>query len=64
MQSSIPGITDLSDEPEYIHRLYGTDSKNDFQKYYAMQCLRSQARGTRVRFIEITCPLTHVNNSP
>ena len=38
MQSSIRGIADLSDEPEYIHRLYGTDSKNDFQKYYAMQC--------------------------
>lgn len=65
MQSSIPGIADLSDEPEYIHRLYGTDSKNDFQKYYAMQCLRARRLVEQgVRFIEITCPLTHVNNSP
>ena len=65
MQASIPGLADLSDEPEYIHRLYGTDSKNEFQKYYAMQCLRARRLVERgVRFIEITCPLTHVNNSP
>lgn len=65
MQASIPGLADLSDEPEYIHRLYGTNSNNEFQKYYAMQCLRARRLVERgVRFIEITCPLTHVNNSP
>jgi len=65
MQSSIPGLADLSDEPEYIHRLYGTNSKNGFQKYYAMQCVRARRLVEQgVRFIEITCPLTHVNNSP
>jgi len=65
MQASIPGLADLSDEPEYIHRLYGTNSKNEYQKYYAMQCLRARRLVERgVRFIEITCPLTHVNNSP
>ena len=65
MQSSIPGIADIQDEPEYIHQLYGTDSKNDFQKYYALQCLRARRLVEQgVRFIEITCPLTHVNNSP
>ncbi len=65
MQATIPGLADLSDEPEYIHRLYGTNSKNEFQKYYAMQCLRARRLVEQgVRFIEITCPLTHVNNSP
>lgn len=65
MQASIPGLADLTDEPEYIHNLYGTNSKNDFQKYYAIQCLRARRLVERgVRFIEITCPLTHVNNSP
>ncbi len=65
MQTSIPGLADLNDEPEYIHKLYGTDSKNEYQKYYAMQCLRARRLVEQgVRFIEITCPLTHVNNSP
>jgi membrane-anchored protein YejM (alkaline phosphatase superfamily) len=65
MQSSIPGIADVQDEPEYIHQLYGLDSKNDFQKYYALQCLRARRLVEKgVRFIEITCPLTHANNSP
>ncbi len=65
MQASIPGIADLSDEPEHIHKLYGTDSQNDFKKYYATQCLRARRLVEQgVRFIEITCPLTHVNNSP
>lgn len=65
MQASIPGLADLSNEPEYIHTLYGTNSKNDYQKYYAMQCLRARRLVEQgVRFIEITCPLTHVNNSP
>ena len=65
MQTSIPGLADLSDEPEYIHKLYGTNSSNEYQKYYAMQCLRARRLVEQgVRFIEITCPLTHVNNSP
>ena len=65
MQTSIPGLADLSDEPAYIHTLYGTNSSNEHQKYYAMQCLRARRLVEQgVRFIEITCPLTHVNNSP
>lgn len=65
LQSSIPNIADVSDEPEHIKKLYGVDSKNDYQKYYALQCLRARRLVEQgVRFIEITCPLTHANNSP
>lgn len=65
LQSSIPTIADVSDEPEHIRQLYGVDSKNDYQKYYALQCLRARRLVEQgVRFIEITCPLTHANNSP
>lgn len=65
LQSSIPNIADVADEPAHIRQLYGVDSKNDFQKYYALQCLRARRLVEQgVRFIEITCPLTHANNSP
>lgn len=65
LQSSIPTIADVSDEPDHIRKLYGVDSENDYQKYYALQCLRARRLVEHgVRFIEITCPLTHANNSP
>lgn len=65
LQTSIPSLADVSDEPEHIRRMYGVDSKNDYQSHYALQCLRARRLVERgVRFIEITCPLTHQNNSP
>ena len=65
MQSSIPGIADVSDETEETRKLYGLDSKNEYKKHYSLQCLRARRLVERgVRFIEITCPLTHSNNSP
>ncbi len=65
MQSSIPGIADVSGETEQTRRLYGLDSKDEYKKHYSLQCLRARRLVERgVRFIEITCPLTHSNNSP
>lgn len=52
-------------ESQATQKLYGLDSTNDYQKYYAAQCLRARRLvEAGVRFVEITCPLTHANNSP
>lgn len=65
MQSAVPAIADVSGESEATQRMYGLDSTNEYQKYYALQCLRARRLvEAGVRFIEITCPLTHANNSP
>ncbi len=65
MQSSIPEVASIQDEPEHILKMYGVDSDHDLKRYYSLQCLRARRLVERgVRFIEITCPLTHSNNSP
>ncbi|MFP6602855.1 MAG: DUF1501 domain-containing protein, partial [Pirellulaceae bacterium] len=65
MQSSIPHIADVSDETEQTRKLYGLDSESEYKRHYSLQCLRARRLVERgVRFIEITCPLTHSNNSP
>jgi len=65
MQSAIPQVADVSGETAATQAMYGLDSTNDYQKYYALQCLRARRLvEAGVRFIEITCPLTHSNNSP
>jgi hypothetical protein len=65
MQTAVPEIADVSGEPQHIQKMYGLNSTNDYQKYYALQCLRARRLvETGVRFVEITCPLTHANNSP
>ncbi|MEO2023393.1 MAG: DUF1501 domain-containing protein [Pirellulaceae bacterium] len=65
MQSSIPGIADVSGETEQTRKMYGLDSKDEYKRHYSLQCLRARRLVERgVRFIEITCPLTHANNSP
>ena len=65
MQAAIPEVADVSGETEATQRMYGLDSSNDYQKYYSLQCLRARRLvEAGVRFIEITCPLTHSNNSP
>lgn len=65
MQTRVPELADVSRETAATHRLYGLDAANDYQKYYALQCLRARRLvEAGVRFIEITCPLTHPNNSP
>jgi hypothetical protein len=65
MQRIIPQLASVADETDQTRRLYGLDSSNDFKKYYSLQCLRARRLiEAGVRFIEITCPLTHANNSP
>jgi hypothetical protein len=58
-------LADVSQETAVTQRLYGLESNNEHQRYYGMQCLRARRLvEAGVRFIEITCPLTHANNSP
>jgi len=62
---SVPEIANVEHESQTTQKLYGLDSTNDYQKYYALQCLRARRLvEAGVRFVEITCPLTHANNSP
>lgn len=65
MQRLVPELADVSDEPAPIRKMYGIDAKNEFQRYYATQCLRARRLvEAGVRFIEITCPQIDTNNSP
>ncbi|MCB1245549.1 MAG: DUF1501 domain-containing protein, partial [Verrucomicrobiae bacterium] len=65
MQSTVPEITDISREPAHIQRLYGLDSDDEHQQYYATQALRARRLvESGVRFVEITCPSFDGNNSP
>ncbi|WZO98795.1 DUF1501 domain-containing protein [Isosphaeraceae bacterium EP7] len=65
MQSSVPEVAEVAGESAETRRLYGLDRPDDYQKFYALQCLRARRLVERgVRFVEITCPLTHANNSP
>ncbi|MEZ6045274.1 MAG: DUF1501 domain-containing protein [Planctomycetaceae bacterium] len=65
MQSTVPDIADISQEPEHIQKMYGLDSEDEHQKYYATQALRARRLvEAGVRFIEITCPSFDTNNSP
>jgi hypothetical protein len=65
MQVEVPRLADVSREPESIKRLYGLDSKDEHQRYYATQALRARRMiEAGVRFIEITCPSFDGNNSP
>ena len=52
MQTSLPELTDLSDEPEHIFDLYGPDSKT--RGTYAANCLLARRMAERgVRFIQL-----------
>ena len=65
MQSLLPDVCDISGESHATRELYGVDRGNDFDKFYALQCLRARRMvEAGVRFVEITCPLTHSNNAP
>ena len=65
MQSAIPQLADVSNETPSTRRMYGLESTHELQRYYGLQCLRARRLvEAGVRFIEITCPLTHDNNSP
>jgi hypothetical protein len=51
MQTSVPDIMDISEEPESIHREYGTDTGSDLKREYARNCIlarRLLEKGVRV----------------
>lgn len=65
MQTLVPELCDVSGETPETLRMYGVDRSIDYDKYYALQCLRARRLvEAGVRFVEITCPLTHKNNAP
>jgi len=65
MQTLVPDLCDVSGETAATLRMYGVDRENEFDKFYSLQCLRARRLvEAGVRFIEITCPNTHGNNSP
>lgn len=65
MQSAVPAIADIGGEPEHIRKLYGVDSPDEHQRFYATQALRARRLvEAGVRFVEITCPSFDGNNSP
>lgn len=65
MQSIVPEIADIGREPEYIQKLYGAESTDEHQRFYATQALRARRLiEAGVRFVEITCPSFDGNNSP
>ena len=65
LQTAIPELADVSGESTATRRMYGLETANDYKKHYALQCLRARRLvEAGVRFVEITCPLTHKNNSP
>ncbi len=52
MQASIPGVTDLSDEPEYVFEEYGKDAHNPGT--FAANCLLARRLTERgVRFVQL-----------
>ena len=65
MQTLVPELCDVSRETAATLELYGVDRANDYERFYALQCLRARRMvEAGVRFIEVTCPLTHTNNAP
>ncbi len=55
MQSSIPELSDLSDEPEEVFQLYGTDSRRPGS--YASNCILARRLIERgVRFVQLFHP--------
>ena len=65
MQTSVPELTDVSRETAATRRMYGVDDSNEFKRSYSLQCLRARRLvEAGVRFVEVTCPLDHENNSP
>lgn len=52
MQTSIPGVTDMSDEPDYIFDMYGEDSRDPGT--YAANCLLARKLLEKdVRFVQL-----------
>ncbi len=56
MQLSAPEASEFESEPQHIHALYGTDSKNSLKAAYARNCLLSRRLLERgVRYVNLYC---------
>ncbi len=56
MQLSAPEVTDLSAEPEWVHRMYGTEDPNRLKAAYARNCLLARRLLERgVRYVTLYC---------
>ncbi|MGN6547007.1 MAG: DUF1501 domain-containing protein, partial [Aureliella sp.] len=54
MQLSVPAISDLSQEPEHIVRMYGADSKNKIKADFARNCILARRLiENGVRFVQL-----------
>lgn len=52
MQTSVPGVMDIDNEPDYIYKMYGTDAK--IPGTYAANCLLARRLAEKdVRFIQL-----------
>jgi hypothetical protein len=65
MQTMVPELCNVQSESPETLRLYGVDRANEYDRFFALQCLRARRLvEAGVRFVEVTCPLTHSNNAP
>ncbi len=56
MQLAAPEVSDLTQEPEHIHRMYGTDDSNKLKAAYARNCLLARRLIEKgVRFVSLYC---------
>ena len=56
MQLAAPEVTDLSKEPQHVHKLYATDDTNPLKAAYARNCLLSRRLLERgVRYVSLYC---------
>lgn len=57
MQSTVPELMDLRQEPESLKRLYGFEAEFAATRIFAAECLIARRLVERgVRFVELTCP--------
>ncbi|MGB7323380.1 MAG: DUF1501 domain-containing protein [Rubripirellula sp.] len=57
MQMAVPEVMSLANEPAYLKKQYGMESKFEPTRTYAAQCLLARRMIERgVRFVELTCP--------
>ncbi|MEX2169926.1 MAG: DUF1501 domain-containing protein [Pirellulales bacterium] len=63
MQTAVPELANLDDEPAYLQRLYGLDHSFEPTRIFARECLLARRMIERgVRCIELTCPRTEGND--
>ncbi len=56
MQLSAPEVSDLASESTAVHKMYGTDDKNELKAAYARNCLLSRRLLERgVRYVNLYC---------